>query len=169
MRYRIYSDKLEKFLREENHQYIPRKIKSNENLKIYKRYWDAFSDTYYKIEKIYNVEDVEYYSVKYLDSMFGEISFPVDFDYTYELMVDKNNLDKIDIINNKISYSGAEIKYWFFINNIDLGSEIYNKFWPFIDPNSKSVISDDKYYFIFATLNKKGQYRDCKVSLDKYK
>ena len=165
----IYPDKLEKFIMEENHLYIPRKIKINEHLKKFKRYWSSFSDLYFKVEEIYFANDIEYYSVKYPNLLFGSISYPLNHEFTFELMIDKNNIANMDnIINTKISLSGAEIKFWFFIKKIDMNSDKYSGFWSFIDPNSKSLISDDKYYFLYASYNNE-IYKDCKVSLDRSK
>jgi hypothetical protein len=120
------------------------------------------------VQQIYFVDDIEYYSVKYPKSLFGEFSFPVNKN-TCELYIDKNNISSIsNIINSNISYSGAEIRYWFFIKNIDLSSNAYNGFWSFIDPDSKSLISDDKFYFLKA-IYKDGKYIKCRISLDREK
>ena len=166
MKKHIYPEKLEEFIKE-GHNYIPRKLKFREHLKLFKRYWLCYSDSYLKVDQIYNIENVEYYSVKFPNSLFGQISYPLDEDSTFELMLDSNNVENVDnIINTKVSYSGAEIKFWFFIKNIDMNSEKYCGFWSFIEPNSKSVISDDKYYFLYAFYSN-DIYKKCKVSLDR--
>ena len=173
MSFRIYPEKLKEYIlsEESNIDYIPRHIKFNEHLRLYRRYFvTCFGDDCIKVDEIYDVEGVEYYFVKYPNSLYGTISFPLDNNYTYELLIDKKDIKNIDnIINTKVSYTGAEIKYWFFIHNIDLSSEKYIGFWSFLNPNSKNVISDDKYYFVKSIKEENGIYIDCRISLDKSK
>lgn len=163
----IYPKQLEELL--EGTNYIPRKLKLGENLKQYHRYWSSFFDVFFKVMQIYHVEKTEYYSVKFPNLLFGEISFPVDYNYMYELMVDYHNIKDIEnIINHSESFTGAEIRYWFYINKINLNDPKYRAFYPFLNPESKSGILDDKHYFICATqIN--NAYTNCKVKIDKSK
>lgn len=164
----LYPEKLEKFILAGN-IYIPRKIKQDEHLKLYKRYWLVQDDEYLKVDQVYSVEDQEYYSVKYLNGLYGEISFPLNHNFTYELFCDKKNVTNMEtILNQRYSFTGAEIKFWFFIHNIDLEEEMYNGFISFLDPDSKSLIADDKHYFLKAKLDE-GIYKDCKIFLDREK
>lgn len=173
MSQRIYPEKLREYILSEESQidYIPRHIKFNEHLRLYRRYWvKYFDDECIKVDEIYEIEGVEYYYVKHPNSLYDTITYPLDCNYTYELLIDKKDIKNIDnIINTKISYTGAEIKYWFFIHNIDLSSEKYIGFWSFLNPNSKNVISDDKYYFVKSYEQENGIHIDCRVSLDKLK
>lgn len=163
----IYPEKLSNLIGYNNNSYIPRKLKIDERLRLYKRYWTSYSNDCFKVDKVYFIDGIEYYSVKYSNLLHGEISFPVDSDYIYELHTDRNNIKSINnIINTKASFLGSEIKYWFHVNNIDLSSIKYSGFWSFLDPNSKSVISDNKYYFLFASYDN-DIYSDCKISLDR--
>lgn len=165
----IYPEKLSNFIRNSDNNYIPRKLKTDERLRLYKRYWSLYSDDCFKVDKVYFIDSIEYYSVKYSNLLYGEISFPVDSDYIYELHNDRNNIKDINnIINTKSSFLGSEIKYWFYINNIDLTSNKYSGFWSFLDPSSKSLISDNKYYFLYASYDN-DIYKDCKISLDRLK
>lgn len=161
---RLYPYNLGNFLVTSNDSFIPRKIKVNEHLYPYKRY---FSINYFKVEESYTILGQEYYHVRYCDKLYGQISYPLNHEYTYELTKDKKNLKEIsNLINNKTSYTGAEIKYWFFINGIDLDSDQYNGFLSFLDPHSKSMLSDDKRYFVSGVLEN-GVYKDCRCALDK--
>lgn len=166
---KIYEDNVSKFILE-NNQYIPRKIKPDEHLKLYHRYFSIFDSLYFKVDKIYNVFKTEYYSVKYPNFMYGEISYPIQSEYIYEFFLDKKNIKNIsDIVNSRKSYLGAEIKYWFFINNIDLSEESkHYGFKSFLELNSKSTIQDDKYYFLYGH-EKENKYLHCKIVVDKKK
>ena len=164
----LYPPKLEEFIKE-NTCYIPRLIRFDEHLKMYHRYWRISQSEYFKVYQIYDVEGDEYYSVKYMENLTGELSFPIDKNNIYELLYDRRLIGEVPfIINNRISYSGAEIRFWFFIKKIDLDSRRFNGFWSYLDPLSKSAISDDKYYYLFGR-DIDGEFRDCKVSLDRIK
>lgn len=147
----------------ENH-YIARKMKPGEHLKQYHRYWSSFSNTTFKVMEIYNIDDREYYSIKFPNLLFGEASYPAPNDYMFELKVDYKHIESLNIINSKSSLLGSEIRYWFVINNIDLNDSIYSGFWSYLDYNSKSSISDDKYYFV-----KRAEDSYCYISIDKFK
>ena len=43
---------------------------------------------------------------------------------------------KDNIVNSDKFYSGAEIVYWFFMNNINCSNEKYNGFWKYVDTHS---------------------------------
>lgn len=163
----IFSKQLADIVLDNN--YIPRRIKSNEHLKQYHRYWSSYSQVFCKVLDIYYIKNREYYSVKMQNSLFGELSYPLVKDYIFELIIDYKNLKNTWIINNpKIgSLSGAEIRYWFFIKNIDLDNK-YSGFWSYLDYNSKSCISDDKYYYVKIVVDDRGN-KKFKISIDKYK
>lgn len=162
----IYPMKLTKLLEKENLSYIPRKVTEKEYLKRYCRYWQSEYSGYFKIYDIYHIKKNEYYSVKYNDGLYAELPYPVD-GTLYELLIDQNHIQNIDqIINSSTSYTGYEIRYWFWKHHINLNSPKYRGFSSFIYPNSKSTILEDKYYFIIGKeLN--GKYKNCKVIVDK--
>ena len=122
----------------------------------------------FKVQQAYQVNGRDYYTVKYIpDNLFGEISYPLDSDTTYELYTDKVGLAEIpSIINTKISYSGAEIRKWFFLHNSETSGPRFDGFWAFLNLNSLCSISDNKYYFLYAIDCNDGIYRKCKVSTD---
>lgn len=164
---KIYPEKLELFLMNNTH-YLPRQVTSREHLKRYHRYWLTLSEEYIKVKDIYLVKDTEYYTVKYSKSLFGSLSYPVE-EIGYELLIDKINLHNVkEIVNTKTSYSGAQIKYWFFIHREELDHLKYEGFLPFLDPMSESKISDDKYYFLYAK-NCNNIYKNCKILLNRAK
>ena len=112
----IYPPKLEEYIRK--NKYIPRKVRDNEHLKLYHRYWLEDYNEVVKVDDIFTVRCVEHYSIR-CKSMVSCIPAPVP-KYTYELLHNKEHIEKVDLINSEKSYTGAEIKYWFLMNNIDL-------------------------------------------------
>ena len=159
----IYPPKLEEYIK--SSRYIPRKIRKNEHLKIYHRYWLNDYNDAAKVDDIFTENHIEYYSIKY-NNMYGCISNPVSVD-TYELLYNKNEIEKINIINSSKSYTGAEIKYWFWMNNIDISiNSKYSGFWSFLNQNSSNILIDNKYYFVSYNKNRR---QKCQMILDKYK
>ena len=159
----IYPPKLEEYIRK--NKYIPRKVRDNEHLKLYHRYWLEDYNEVVKVDDIFIVRCVEYYSIR-CKSMVSCIPAPVP-KYTYELLHNKEHIEKVDLINSEKSYTGAEIKYWFLMNNIDLefGSQ-YAGFWSFLNPCSKTLLIDNKFYYVSYNIERK---QKCQVILDKTK
>lgn len=162
MIYHFYPDKLEQFIREEGHEYIPRRLRKSEHLRLFRRYYRTYTNDCIKVYQIYYANNIEYYSVKYIDMMLGEITYPLNEDDTYELMKDKNDIaHKDNIINDDNKYTGAEIRYWFFVGN-RLENPMYERFISYILPYSQNSICDNKTYYIKASLIDK-KYTDCKL------
>lgn len=159
----IYPPKLEEYIRK--NKYIPRKVRDNEHLKLYHRYWLEDYNDVVKVDDIFITRSVEYYSIR-CKSMAGCIPAPVP-NYTYELLHNKGRIEKVDLINSKKSYTGAEIKYWFLMNNIDLefGSQ-YAGFWSFLNPCSKNLLIDNKFYYVSFNIKRR---QKCQIILDKTK
>lgn len=162
---RLYPVSLEKYLKD-NPMYLPRKTKEDERLKLYHRYWLTQTDFFVKIVDVFDCFGIEYYTVKRANSLMASLSYPFD-NSVYELLIDKLDIGSIkNIVNSNRSYSGAQIRYWFFLHQEALLSKKYEGFISYIEMNSKSTIADDKYYFLLANTNKKGVYKDCKIKLD---
>ena len=159
----IYPPKLEEYIRK--NKYIPRKVRDNEHLKLYHRYWLEDYNEVVKVDDIFMVRCIEYYSIR-CKSMVSCIPAPVP-KYTYELLHNKECIEKVDLINSEKSYTGAEIKYWFLMNNIDLefGSQ-YAGFWSFLNPCSKNLLIDNKFYYVSYNIERK---QKCQIILDKTK
>lgn len=160
----IYDERLEKEII--NTKYIPRKIKSNEKLKIHHKYWINEYNGTVKVSDIDYIAGTEYYTIKFDKNMSACFSYPVYFSEIYELLHNNENIENQDIINSKLSYSGAEIKFWFIVNKIDLSNPDYKGFIPFLIPSSKNVVSDNKYYFVKHDESKSQKF---KIVLDREK
>ena len=159
----IYPPKLEEYIRK--NKYIPRKVRDNEHLKLYHRYWLEDYNEVVKVDDIFITRSIEYYSI-ICKSMVSCIPAPVP-KYTYELLHNKECIEKVDLINSEKSYTGAEIKYWFLMNNIDLesGSQ-YSGFWSFLNPCSNNLLIDNKFYYVSYNIERR---QKCQIILDKTK
>ena len=109
-------------------KYIPRQLRKDEKLKLYRRYWLSELGMI-KVKEIISIQNREFYSITYGNNgeKNGVISYPVEFG-CYELLKNFNEFEKSDFINKKKPIYGAEIKYWFIINNIDFSDENYSGF-----------------------------------------
>ena len=149
----IYPKELGKIVKQYN--YIPRVVKRVDEIHRSSKYF-CFenSDEPFKVEEIIEVNNQIYFQIKLLDTN-KQAVIPYEKKYTYyELFADKLDIKSIDnIINNGKAYYGSEIKYWFFINDIDLDSLKYNEFLDIVT-ESGMTISDKKIYFLKASYIK---------------
>ena len=162
---RIYNKDLAKFVSDYN--FIPKKVKSGKDIRRYGRYIALEQSTDgFKIDEIIAVNDDIYYQIKFLSTgRQAVIPFEESFTY-YELHPDKTNIrDLQTIINTGIPYYGSEIRYWFFINKINLSSDKFSNFKSLLI-DSKHTIADNKLYCLEGTyLPLKDKYIDCKAIL----
>lgn len=132
-------------------KYIPRRLRKNERLKLFKRYWLPYYGAV-KVKDVFSTCGVEYYQIIYNNgNMVGVTSFPVE-DKCYELLHNFNNMESYEFINKKKPVYGAEIKYWFIINNIDFSDDEYSGFL------DKLQYLDDSTKYITRRNKKKKEY-----------
>lgn len=162
--YHIYPEKLEQYIR--SSKLVPRKIRDAEHLKLFHRYWISSFNDIIKVEDIFVTGGSEYYTIRYNPRMYACISYPLLSDSCYELLHNKENIENNKLINGNISYTGAEIKYWFILNNIDFDNNKFSGFWSFLNPDSDNLLIDNKYYFVSYDKRRK---QKCQVILDKSK
>lgn len=164
----IYPENLQKLLIR-NRGMIPKKINYKEPLKLFHKYWTIELPNYiFKVHSIFEADNIEYYQIKSLDSMYqSALSFPLNNEFCFELMQDRNNIkDLPNIINSSIGYFGSEIRYWFFVNQIDYNDGKYIGFKSYIDYTGKNSLSDSKIYFLKGEL-KNNIYTNCYAKLIK--
>lgn len=127
---------------------IPRRLKFKEKLKQFHKY---YLEDYgiIKVKEIFTENDTEYYIISYYDNRSACIPYPVDnYDTNFELLLDYNKIAKHNIINEGISYTGAEIRFWFIVNNIDFSKDSYSGFLPYLTRYSNKDLIDNKKYFV---------------------
>ena len=76
------------------------------------------------------------------------ISYPVEKDNNYELLHNYSNIENENIINSNISYTGAEIKFWFIYNRIDFSNYNNRGFLKYLESGNRKCITDNKFYFV---------------------
>ena len=153
----IYPGYLVKVLRKcrDLENYIPKLMYKDDDLKIYHKYIsliDRCCNEPFKIESIFFEEGTRYCTVRYLiSSKFAVLPDPVD-NIDYEFIKDRHNIKDVNIINNESYYYGSEIKYWFYIHNIDLDSPKYRAFRQYIEMYRTNTISDNTLYQVTGRL-----------------
>jgi len=138
---------------------------------VYKKNKWYFSLFYNMIFKILDLEykngQLESAYIVSDNSNYCFICTDLDSNEDYSISRDRRSIYKMDIINNEESFTGAEIVYWFFMNDIDIFNEKYSGFWKFVDRYSKDRVIDRQRYFLRAKLLD-DKYIDCKLIKDFY-
>ena len=138
----IYPDNLGDFLFKYP-EYIPYKFEEGTELKLYRRYYSSDNDIF-KVLKIYQYFGVEYYDIVINNAMQAVLSYPVS-NISYELVPDHKDIKNKNIINDNEWYTGAEIRYWFFVNRINIDRR-YPEYKQYIYLNGKSEMKDTGLY-----------------------
>jgi hypothetical protein len=128
------------------HRYIPRKLRSDEKLKANHRYWLPYYNGIIKIQEITKINNIDYYFLTFDNKFNAAIPYPLEVMGGYELLYNFNNIELMNMIDDGNYYTGAEIKFWFVIKNIDLNKGKYSGFWSYLDPRSGNTLIDNKKY-----------------------
>ena len=119
MKYKFYPDKLIDTIHIT--RLIPRILKQNELLKPFCKYWNIEYPGVIKVISSEVIENINYYYITYGtgQQFYGVLTYPVPKN-TYELLHNKYKIEEVEIRNSNVEYTGAEIKYWFSYNDIDI-------------------------------------------------
>lgn len=144
----IYSSDLVDYVKYSK-RFIPRKLKKFEHLRLYHRYWiPEFGES--KVRDTSYDSGIEYYYITYCnDTKQAVLSYPIYNSYEcFELLKNYNHIEEDSVINNRIkSFTGAEIRFWFIINNIDFTDiENYSGFLPYLEYGNNKSIKDSLVY-----------------------
>lgn len=102
--------------------------------------------------------------VKWDDGCYGVYCTELDIYSDYILEQDMDDIYKeATLVNNKKIYTGAEIKYWFYINDITAFNKQYADFWKYLDEHSEAYIKDNTKYKLAAKTDDDGTYIDAKI------
>lgn len=135
-------------------------IKYEANRWYYNAYWGS---TLRVISVKYDHNDnLEECYIKWEDGCYGLICTELEIWGDLRLEKDHKNIAESNIINDGKSYTGAEIIYWFFINEINCFNKKYKGFWKFVDGTSDHRISDYAKYRVVAD-EKNGNYINCRI------
>lgn len=157
--------KLEEIIRKKH--LIPYSLTIRDKYEKGKYYYSAFHEMTFKIifVKYYNSGELEGAEVKYDNGMQAYMCTNIDPGYDYRVERDYKELYKINnIVNDGKVYTGAEIKYWFFMKGINCFNKKYRGFWQFVDTYSITQISDKLLYTLTADSTFTGKYYNCKVT-----
>lgn len=150
-----------------NKHMIPYKLQSTDTrfmpgklyyIAYYRKSFKVLSTEYDETGRIDNIY------VKWDDGCYGVYCTELDIYSDYILEPDTDFIYKErTLINNKKIYTGAEIRYWFYINDIDAFDEVHAEFWKYLDSNSNAYINDTTRYKLVGKMNSEGIYEDCKI------
>ena len=156
---------LEKQIRQK--KIIPYMVFPNEKFKTNKWYYSFFYNSIFKVlDHKYNKDgSLDYAYTMSDDGNYALISTDIDSLEDYSVSRDRRSIYKLDIVNHVESFTGAEIIYWFFMNDIDALNIKYQGFWKYVDRYSIDRVSDRDRYYVRAKLigNK---YMDCQIIKD---
>ena len=148
-----------------SNKYIPYRVLPREKYKRGSMYYINFEDLYLKILDVkYKNNIIEFVYAKTIDNNFYQYLVSDLTINDYRIEKDSKFIYKRNIINDGHQYTGAEIIYWFFINDIDCFNEKYAGFWKFVDSYSAHRIADNNKYIIKADIDNNGNYYNCIIA-----
>lgn len=148
-----------------NNHFIPYKVNRSIKYEANRTYYSDYWNQYFKVLSVkYNKQGVlDNAEVFWEDKNYGLICTDL-CEYDLRLDRDYEKIYKHDIINSGKSYTGAQIVYWFFMNNINCFNRKYKGFWKFIDNFSAYRLNDYNKYIISGDINENGIYINCKIT-----
>lgn len=160
-----FDNSLEKLIKRK--RVIPYQANPGDRFMRGKWYYDLFYSTLYKILDVkYGTNNMLEYAITKSDEGYSSyITTPLSPYEDYIIDFDTNDIAETNIINSEKSYTGAEIRYWFFMNDITCFDPKYRYFWTYVDTYSNNRISDKQKYFLYASL-KNDVYTHCRVIKD---
>ena len=146
---------------------IPYMVYPNEKFKVNKWYYNQFYNEIFKVLEVKYNEDgsLDYANIMTDSNNYSMISTDICYSEDYAISRDRRSIYKMNIINYNESFTGAEIIYWFFMNDINAFNKKYHGFWKYVDRYSLHRISDRERYYVKAQLigNK---YVNCTMERD---
>lgn len=153
-------------LKKHKHIFIPKRVPSKQKyLKLYhKYYYEEFApESYFKPIEFLTIDDEYYVILSFSNERYWAIPNDISsVSNIYELIYNKNNLLKDNIINSGKSYFGYEIIYWFF----NKYNNKYSEFKQYIEDDGRCRLNDNYKYFVNAKY-KRGKYINITISIDK--
>ena len=160
-----FDNSLEKLIKRK--KIIPYQVNPGDKLLRGKWYYDIYYSSLFKVLEVkYKPGGILDYAITKSDEGYSNyISTQLTPYEDYIIDYDRNGLAEEVIINSEKSYTGAEIRYWFFMNDINCFDPKYKLFWTYVDTYSKNKVSDKQKYFLYAVL-KNNVYSHCRVIKD---
>ena len=160
-----FDNSLEKIIRKK--RIIPYQCNPGDKFMRGKWYYDNFYGSLFKVVDVkYKSGNILDYAITKSDEGYSSyIITPLSPYEDYIIDFDKAGLVEENIINSEKSYTGAEIRYWFFMNNIDCFNPKYRYFWTYVDTFSNNRVADKQRYFLYAGM-RNNEYIHCRVVKD---
>jgi hypothetical protein len=149
---------------------IPYQMTPTDKFMRGKWYYDQYYGNIFKVLEVkYKQGNILEYAITKSDEGYSSYisTPPVPFE-DYIIEHDTTDIVERDIINSEKSYTGAEIRYWFFMNDITCFDPKYKYFWTYVDTYSNNRVADRQKYFLYAVL-KNNVYTHCRVIKDNSK
>lgn len=143
---------------------IPYSIFPGDKFRKGKWYYSRFFNDFFKVLEVEYAEDGRLEEA-YIISDKNRYSLITTDLCTDDLILEKDskNIYKSDIFNTNIPYTGAEIRYWFFIHDIDCFNQKYGNFWKYVDRYSEYCLDDRKKYRCYGNQDIEGNLINCRV------
>lgn len=146
---------------------IPYQINPGDKFIKGKWYYDTYYNSLFKVTEVkYNSGNILDYAITKSDEGYSSyITSPLSPYEDYIIDFDTKDIATMNIINSEKSFTGAEIRYWFFMNDINCFDPKYKYFWTYVDTYSNNKVADKQKYFLYAGL-KNNVYTKCRVIKD---
>ncbi len=146
---------------------IPYQINPGDKFIKGKWYYDTYYNSLFKVTEVkYNSGNILDYAITKSDEGYSSyITSPLSPYEDYIIDFDTKDIATMNIINSERSFTGAEIRYWFFMNDINCFDPKYKYFWTYVDTYSNNKVADKQKYFLYAGL-KNNVYTKCRVIKD---
>ena len=151
----------------ERKRIIPYQINPGDKFIKGKWYYDTYYNSLFKVTEVkYNSGNILDYAITKSDEGYSSyITSPLSPYEDYIIDFDTKDIATMNIINSERSFTGAEIRYWFFMNDINCFDPKYKYFWTYVDTYSNNKVADKQKYFLYAGL-KNNVYTKCRVIKD---
>ena len=160
-----YDNSLERLIKRK--RIIPYQVNPGDKFIKGKWYYDTYYNSLFKVTEVkYNTGNILDYAITKSDEGYSSyITTPLSPYEDYIIDFDTKDIATMNIINSERSFTGAEIRYWFFMNDINCFDPKYKYFWTYVDTYSNNKVADKQKYFLYAGL-KNNVYTKCRVIRD---
>ena len=160
-----YDNSLERLIKRK--RIIPYQVNPGDKFIKGKWYYDTYYNSLFKVTEVkYNTGNILDYAITKSDEGYSSyITTPLSPYEDYIIDFDTKDIATMNIINSEKSFTGAEIRYWFFMNDINCFDPKYKYFWTYVDTYSNNKVADKQKYFLYAGL-KNNVYTKCRVIRD---
>lgn len=142
---------------------IPYSIYPGEKYIKGKWYYSSYYDMFFRVLDLkYQDGELLYAYIQSDNNRYSSIATELCTD-DYMISSDRKNIYRSYIFNSNIPYTGAEIRYWFFMHDINSFNPKYAEFWKYVDQYSLERLDERKKYKCYASIDLNGNLTNCRV------